>query len=103
MEKSSFEGEIQIDKVVSLFNDFKKALYNVNYMNKLISLHANNIIYNKDIRNGYSYILTPPMNQKYLNFVNNTNDNINRHDFYISSVNTDKEKWDKNLHYYLMD
>ena len=44
MKKSSFEGKTQIDKFVSLLNDFKKCLYDVNYLNKLISQNANDII-----------------------------------------------------------
>ena len=89
-----------MDKVVSLLNDFKKALYDVNYMNKLITQHADNIIYNKNIKNGYSYILTPLMNKKYINFLNKTNDNINRTDFCISSITLGESNWYDNFDYY---
>jgi hypothetical protein len=95
METSSFEGETQIDKVVSLLNDFKKCLHDVNYLNKLINQNANDII-NSD----YNTVIKPFIDKKYINFVNNTNTNIERYDFYVCSINTDEKKWDENYHLY---
>jgi hypothetical protein len=101
MEQSSFEGKIQMDKVINLLNDFKKALYDINYINKLITQNANNIIENGNINNGYSYILTPIINKKYINNnLNNTNDNINRCDFYVGSLTTIVDDYKKNCNYY---
>jgi hypothetical protein len=100
MEKSSFEGKIQIDKVVNVLNDFKKALYDVNYINKLITQNSDNIIYNRNINNGYSYILTPIINKKYINNLNNSNENKNRYDFYIGSLTTIVDDYEKNCNYY---
>jgi hypothetical protein len=101
MGKSSFESKIQIDKVVNLLNDFKKAMYDVNYINKLITQNASNIIYNGNINNGYSYILTPIINKKYINNnLNNTNDNINRCDFYIASIPLDPNNVNNSYNYY---
>jgi len=52
MEKTSFEGDLQIEKVISLLSDFKQAIYNVNYLNKLITQHADEIYENRDEKNG---------------------------------------------------
>ena len=93
MEKSSFDGKIQIDKVVSLLNDFKKAIYDVNYLNKLINQHADDII-----SSNYNTVIRPFIDKKYINFVNNTNDNINRHDFFICKM--DLNNWENGCDYY---
>ena len=94
MKKSSFEGKTQIDKFVSLLNDFKKCLYDVNYLNKLISQNANDII-NSD----YNTVIKPFIDKKYINNnLNNTNTNNDRHDFYISKI--DLNNWENGCDYY---
>jgi hypothetical protein len=44
MEKTSFEGEVQIDKVINSLNALKTSLYNVNYLNKIIQQNKEEII-----------------------------------------------------------
>jgi len=44
MSKSSFEGEIQIDKVVSSLDAFKTAIHNVNYLIKIVRQNKEAII-----------------------------------------------------------
>ena len=94
MKKSSFEGKTQIDKFVSLLNDFKKCLYDVNYLNKLISQNANDII-NSD----YNTVIKPFIDKKYINNnLNNTNTNNDRNDFYISKIYLNN--WENGCDYY---
>ena len=93
MKKTEFNGKIQIDKVVIFLNDFKKGMYDVNYINKLITQNSNDIIINN-----YNSVIRPFIDKKYINFVNNSNDNINRHDFYISKI--DLNNWENGLNYY---
>ena len=58
---TEFNGKIQIDKVVSSLNAFKKAIYNVNYINKLIIQNKSNII----SAGQYASVIDPYIKNKY--------------------------------------
>lgn len=100
MTETSFNAQVYSDQIMNLLNTFKQTIYNVNYLNKLVTQNADDIYANRNTRNGYTDIITPFVNQKYIYTLNNTNDNINRTDFYISSLTTNIEDWDDNVTYY---
>jgi hypothetical protein len=66
MVETYLNTEIYSEQIMVLLNVFKQTIYNVNYLNKLITHHANNIYANRHIRNGYTDIITPFVNQKYI-------------------------------------
>ena len=85
MEKSSFNGEIQIDKVINSLNAFKTAVYNVNYLIKLVRQNKEAIINAGE----YNSIISPIINKKY-----------SKARLCIFSIATDKLKWDEGKCYY---
>ena len=106
MSETSFNSEYTINSFVKLINDFKKSLYNVNYVNKLIDQHKDEIIaaqqkYINDptfVGNGYSDIIRPYMDKKYINFTNNTNDNNGRVNLFIEKIVLND--WESGFQYY---
>ena len=62
MEKTSFEGEVQIDKVINSLNALKTSLYNVNYLNKIIQQNKEEIINAGE----YASVIRPIIENKFL-------------------------------------
>lgn len=85
MEKSNFDGEIQIDKVVSSLNALKTAIYNVNYLIKIVRQNKEAIINAGE----YNSIIAPIINKKY-----------SKARLCIFSIATDNLKWDEGKCYY---
>jgi len=85
MEKTSFEGDSQIDKVVSSLNAFKKAVYDVNYLIKIVRQNTEAIINAGE----YNSIIAPIINRKY-----------SKVRLCIFSIATDNLKWDEGKCYY---
>jgi len=100
MAETSLATRFFSDQIMNLLTDFKQTIYNVNYLNKLITQHADDIYANRNTRNGYTDIITPFVNQKYIYTLSNTNDNVNRTDFFIASSRTNIDNWDENCDYY---
>ena len=85
MEKSSFNGEIQIDKVVNSLNAFKTAVNNVNYLIKLVRQNRQAIISAGE----YNSVISPIINKKF-----------NTARLCIFNIATDNLKWDDGKCYY---
>lgn len=100
MAETSLTTQVYADQIMDLLTSFKQTIYNVNYLNKLITQHKDDIYANRNTKNGYTDIITPFVNQKYIYTINNTNDNTNRTDFYIGSLTTNIDNWDNNVTYY---
>lgn len=100
MAETSLNTRIYADQIMDLLTSFKQTIYNVNYLNKLITQHKDDIYANRNTKNGYTDIITPFVNEKYIYTVNNTNDNVNRTDFYIASLTTNIDNWDNTCNYY---
>ena len=106
MSETTFDTTNTINSFVKLINDFKKSVYNVNYVNKLIDQHKDEIIaaqqkYINDssiVGNGYSDIIRPYMDKKYINFTNNTNDNNGRVNLFIEKIVLND--WESGFQYY---
>jgi hypothetical protein len=100
MAKTSLTTTVYADQLMNFFTNFKQTIYNINYLNKLITHHADDIYSNRTVKNGYTDIITSFVNKKYIETVNNTNSNENRTDFFISSLTRNIGDWDKNCDYY---
>jgi len=98
--ETSFTSSVSAEKIMNLLNSFKEIFYNVNYLNKLITQHTDDIYENRNTNNGYTDIITPFVNNKYIYTLNNTNNNTNRTDFFITSITTNINNWDNNCNYY---
>ena len=85
MEKTSFEGENQIDKVFNSLNAFKKAVYDVNYLIKIVRQNEEAIINAGE----YNSIISPIINKKY-----------SKARLCIFNIATDNLKWDEGKCYY---
>jgi len=84
---TSFLGNVNIEQVVNSLDAFKKAIYNVNYVNKLIFQNKNSIIE----AGQYASIIEPYIVNKYIN---------NDVDISIGNVALNKNKWSEGKIYY---
>jgi hypothetical protein len=100
MAETSLNTQVYADQIMDLLTSFKQTIYNINYLNKLITQHKDDIYANRNTRNGYTDIITQLVNQKYIYTVNNTDDNVNRTDFYIASLTTNIDNWGSDVLYY---
>ena len=66
MTETSLTTRVYADQIMDLLTSFKQTIYNVNYLNKLITQKADDIYANRNTRNGYTDIITPLVNQKYI-------------------------------------
>ena len=82
---SSFNGTNQIDRVVGSLNAFKRAIYNVNYLIKIVRQNKESIIKAGE----YDSVISPIINKKF--------DTVR---LCIFSIATDKKKWNEGKCYY---
>jgi hypothetical protein len=84
---SLLNGKISIDQVVNSLNAFKHAIYNVNYVNKLIIQNTSSII----TAGEYASVISSYIINKYP---------TNSVDIGIANIPLDKTKWTEGIFYY---
>ena len=82
-----FNGKISIEQVVNSLNAFKKAIYNVNYINKLIIQNQAEIIDN----DRYDLVINRFVSNKFP---------TNKVDISIASIPLDKQQWTEGTLYF---